>query len=85
MLATWKLRNGNHIFFELLQYGVIRDMVFNYIIHHRAQLGVYLRLLNVRIPEIYGPSADEMEMQNGYGVLQISQKSEENKKKYIME
>jgi uncharacterized damage-inducible protein DinB len=35
-------------------------MVFNHLIHHRAQLTVYLRLLNVAVPGLYGPSADEM-------------------------
>jgi len=38
---------------------LIRLMVINHLVHHRAQLGVYLRLLNVPIPGMYGPSADE--------------------------
>jgi uncharacterized damage-inducible protein DinB len=39
--------------------AVLRSFVMNHIIHHRAQLGVYLRLNNVPVPSIYGPSADE--------------------------
>jgi len=38
---------------------VMRSMVFNHIIHHRAQLGVYYRMNNVPVPSSYGPSADE--------------------------
>jgi uncharacterized damage-inducible protein DinB len=39
--------------------GVIRAFVLNHNIHHRAQLGVYLRLIDVPVPSVYGPSADE--------------------------
>lgn len=60
MNGNWSLRNGEHIFFTLPRHLVLRDMVFNHIIHHRAQLSVYLRLLDVKIPGMYGPSADEM-------------------------
>jgi uncharacterized damage-inducible protein DinB len=59
---TWKLRNGETIYFELPKAAVIRSFVFNHIIHHRAQLGVYLRLLGVPLPGSYGPSADEQVM-----------------------
>jgi len=55
----WTLRNGETIYSTEPKYDVIR-MCFGQIIHHRAQLGVYLRLLNVPIPGSYGPSADEM-------------------------
>lgn len=55
----WVLRNGDQIYSRDTKYEVIR-MVYSQIIHHRAQLGVYLRLLNVPIPGSYGPSADEM-------------------------
>jgi uncharacterized damage-inducible protein DinB len=54
----WVLRNGDTILSESTKYDVIR-MTFSQIIHHRAQLGVYLRLLNVPIPGSYGPSADD--------------------------
>ena len=55
----WTLRNGETIYSTTPKGEVIR-MAFSQIIHHRAQLGVYLRLLNVPIPGSYGPSADEM-------------------------
>lgn len=54
----WVLRKGDKILAEYDRGGVIR-MAYNQIVHHRAQLGVYLRLLNVPIPGSYGPSADE--------------------------
>jgi len=55
----WTLRNGDHIINVRPKAEVIR-MTLNQITHHRAQLGVYLRLLNIPIPGSYGPSADEM-------------------------
>jgi len=54
----WILRNGDTILSESTKYDVIR-MTFSQIIHHRAQLGVYLRLLNITLPGSYGPSADD--------------------------
>lgn len=53
------LRNGDEIYSETTKGEMIR-MTFSQIVHHRAQLGVYLRLLNIPIPGSYGPSADEM-------------------------
>ena len=55
----WTLRNGETVYSTSPKEDVIR-MSLSQIIHHRAQLGVYLRLLNVPIPGSYGPSADEM-------------------------
>lgn len=55
----WTMRNGDQVYSVLTKGEVIR-MAYSQIIHHRAQLGVYLRLLNVPIPGSYGPSADEM-------------------------
>lgn len=55
----WVLRTGEQIHADLTKYGIIR-VSFSQIIHHRAQLGVYLRLLNIPIPGSYGPSADDM-------------------------
>ena len=55
----WTLRNGETIYSVSPKEEVIR-MTFSQVIHHRAQLGVYLRLLNIPIPGSYGPSADEM-------------------------
>lgn len=56
---TWSLKNGDEIYMQITKYETIRHS-FGQIIHHRAQLGVYLRLLNIPIPGVYGPSADEM-------------------------
>jgi uncharacterized damage-inducible protein DinB len=56
---TWSMRNGEEIYFKDPKDEVIR-MCFCQVVHHRAQLGVYLRLLNIPIPGSYGPSADEM-------------------------
>ena len=55
----WTLRNGDQVYSVESKGDVIR-MSYNQIVHHRAQLGVFLRLLNVPIPGSYGPSADEM-------------------------
>lgn len=54
----WTLRNGEQIYDVSPKYAVIR-MSLNQITHHRAQLGVYLRLLDIPLPASYGPSADE--------------------------
>lgn len=54
----WVLRDGQQIYQETTKGDTVR-MAFSQIIHHRAQLGVYLRLLNVPIPGSYGPSADD--------------------------
>jgi len=59
LLPTWTMRNGDQVYMVLTKYEVIRH-AFAQLIHHRAQLGVFLRLLNVPIPGTYGPSADEM-------------------------
>ncbi|WP_224997181.1 DinB family protein [Cesiribacter sp. SM1] len=56
----WTLRDGDTIYDTSPKLAVLR-MSFNQIVHHRAQLGVYLRLLNIPIPGSYGPSADEMD------------------------
>ncbi len=55
---TWTLRSGEQVFMVLTKYEVIRHSIAQ-TIHHRAQLGVYLRLLNIPIPGSYGPSADD--------------------------
>lgn len=54
----WILRNGEQILGDLTKYEMMR-IAFSQTIHHRAQLGVYLRLLNIPIPGSYGPSADD--------------------------
>jgi uncharacterized damage-inducible protein DinB len=59
MLATWTLRNGEQPIFQMPRIAVLRGMVMNHMIHHRGELMVYLRLLDVPLPAIYGPTADE--------------------------
>jgi len=59
MTDNWTMRNGAEIWVNDNKHDVLR-MCFGQIIHHRAQMGVFLRLLNVPIPGAYGPSADEM-------------------------
>lgn len=54
----WTLRNGEIVFVTDSKYGFLRNTL-SQIIHHRAQLGVFLRLLDIPIPGSYGPSADE--------------------------
>ncbi|CAN5879718.1 hypothetical protein BH11BAC4_BH11BAC4_24180 [soil metagenome] len=59
LMDDWTLKNGMDIYSVSAKHAVIR-MTYNQIVHHRAQLGVFLRLLNVPIPGSYGPSADDM-------------------------
>lgn len=56
---SWKLSAGDKVFFNGSKTLAMRRMVLSHIIHHRAQLGVYLRLNDVAVPSVYGPSADE--------------------------
>jgi uncharacterized damage-inducible protein DinB len=55
----WSLLKGGETLFTAPKIGIIRTWVLNHSIHHRAQLGVYLRLNDIAVPSIYGPSADE--------------------------
>jgi uncharacterized damage-inducible protein DinB len=57
----WTLRNGDQVY-QVASKGEIVRLAYCQIVHHRAQLGVYLRLLDIPIPGSYGPSADEQEM-----------------------
>ena len=57
--GRWVMRNGDTVLMDLSKAEVIRHSLCQ-LIHHRAQLGVYLRLLDIPIPGVYGPSADEM-------------------------
>ena len=56
----WQFIFGGQKFIDDPRHQVFREMVISHMIHHRAQLGVYLRLLDAKIPGTYGPSADEM-------------------------
>lgn len=55
----WTLRDGDQIYLQYSKLKAVRHS-FCQVVHHRAQLGVYLRLLDIPIPGVYGPSADEM-------------------------
>jgi uncharacterized damage-inducible protein DinB len=58
IMNPWTLRMGDHVIFTLPRSVALRTMVMNHIIHHRGQLSVYLRLNDVPLPSIYGPTAD---------------------------
>ena len=59
LLEPWKLLSKGTIVLQGTRYQMIRSFVLNHAIHHRGQLGVYLRLNDVPVPSVYGPSADE--------------------------
>ncbi len=56
----WMFIFGGQTFIDSPRHQVFRDYVLNHMVHHRAQLSVYLRLLGAKVPGMYGPSADEM-------------------------
>ncbi len=59
LFQPWSLKNGAVTLLTLPKVAVIRSFVMNHMIHHRGQLSVYLRMNNIPVPSIYGPSADE--------------------------
>ncbi len=59
LMKPWSLLSGGKTIFTMPRLVVFRGFVMNHLIHHRAQLGVYLRLNDIPVPAIYGPSADE--------------------------
>jgi uncharacterized damage-inducible protein DinB len=59
MTSAWTLKKDGHEIFTVPKIAALRTFVMNHLIHHRGQLSVYLRLRNVPVPAIYGPSADE--------------------------
>ena len=59
IMKNWKLLAGGKEIFTMPRVACIRGMVLNHLIHHRAQLTVYYRLLGIPVPALYGPSADE--------------------------
>jgi len=61
-MKMWSLKRGGATLMTLPKIAVVRSFVMNHVIHHRGQLSVYLRELNVPVPSIYGPSADEGSM-----------------------
>jgi uncharacterized damage-inducible protein DinB len=58
----WSLKKGSTVIFSLPKVACMRTFVMNHLIHHRAQLGLYLRLNDIPVPATYGPSADEGSM-----------------------
>jgi uncharacterized damage-inducible protein DinB len=58
---NWTLRNADQIYMQTPKLDVIRQTI-NHLVHHRGQLSVYLRLKDIAVPSIYGPSADEGQM-----------------------
>ncbi|WP_300439444.1 DinB family protein [Christiangramia sp.] len=56
---SWKMTKEGETLFEMPKFNVLQAMVMNQFPHHRAQLGVYFRLLDIPVPATYGPSADE--------------------------
>ena len=59
LMTTWRMLAGGHVVMEQPRYVAIRDSALNHFAHHRGQLTVYLRLNEVPIPSLYGPTADE--------------------------
>jgi len=59
LMATWTMKNAGETVMSMPRIAVLRGFVFNHGVHHRAQLGVYLRLNDVPVPSMYGPTADE--------------------------
>lgn len=62
LMAPWKLLSGGQTILTMPRIAVLRSFIMNHSIHHRAQLGVYLRLCDIQVPAVYGPSADESGM-----------------------
>ncbi len=61
LLEPWTLRREGHDVFTMPKVAVLRSFVLNHTVHHRGQLSVYLRLRDLPVPSVYGPSADERE------------------------
>ena len=59
LFVPWKLRRGEQVIIDLPRIAALRGFIISHMIHHRGQLTVYLRLLEVPLPQTYGPSADE--------------------------
>jgi uncharacterized damage-inducible protein DinB len=67
LAKIWTLTFKGKQIFSMPRAAVLRSMVMSHMVHHRAQLGVYLRMNNVAIPGMYGPSADEMHLWQAQG------------------
>lgn len=62
LMGTWTMKNGDVTYFTLPKIAVVRSFVQSHSVHHRGQLSVYLRMLDVPLPQVYGPTADEGDM-----------------------
>ncbi|MGH9631531.1 MAG: DinB family protein [Bryobacteraceae bacterium] len=60
LMSSWRLVSNGEVVLEMPRVAFIRTILLNQIYHHRGQLSVYLRLLEVPVPSVYGPSADEL-------------------------
>ncbi|MDB4911598.1 MAG: DinB family protein [Gemmatimonadetes bacterium] len=58
--GEWKVRRGDQVVMHGPKFRLLRTMMMSHLVHHRAQLGVYYRLLGVPVPGMYGPSADDL-------------------------
>ncbi|MHB1158356.1 MAG: DinB family protein [Phycisphaerales bacterium] len=56
---TFTMKNGEKIIMQMPRAGIVRYILLNHLYHHRGQLSTYLRILDVKLPSVYGPSADE--------------------------
>lgn len=59
LMKNWTLRNGETVYFTLPKIAAMRGFAFNHLYHHRGQLSVFLRLNDIHVPGMYGPSADD--------------------------
>jgi uncharacterized damage-inducible protein DinB len=57
--SLWTLKRSGQVVFTVPRISAFRSFILNHLIHHRGQLSVYLRMNNIPVPSIYGPSADE--------------------------
>jgi len=57
--VPWHFKRGGVVLITMPRYQMVRSMALNHIVHHRAQLGLYLRMLDEKVPSMYGPTADE--------------------------
>lgn len=58
LMTMWSMKVGGKVVLSMPKIAVLRAFIFSHFIHHRAQLGVYLRLKDVALPQVYGPTAD---------------------------
>lgn len=62
LMGNWTMKNGEKVYFTMPKIAVLRGFVMSHLIHHRGQLSVYMRMLDIPLPSVYGPTADEPDM-----------------------